>query len=86
MPQRISVNNLWIADLAIFRELINNDQRVTTTLLSVGIESCSLKNLSNRKFVYQKIAELLVFVGTNTVTHLLQESAFSCLVHQNQSY
>ena len=31
MPFRISVNNLWIADLAIFRDWINNDQRVTTT-------------------------------------------------------
>ena len=70
MPSRISVNNLQIADLAIFRELINNDQRATTTLLSVGMESCSLKNFSDTKFVYQKIAELLVFVGTNTVTHL----------------
>ena len=38
MPQRISVNNFWIADLAIFRELINNDQRATTTPLSVGTE------------------------------------------------
>ena len=82
----ISVNNLWIADLAIFRKLINNDQRATTTLLSVGIESCSLKNFSDTKFVYQKSVELLVLVGTNTVTHLLQEFAFSRLVHQNQSY
>ena len=55
-------------------------------LLSVGIESCSLKDFSDTKLVYQKIAELLVFVGTNTVTHLLQEFAFSHLVHQNQSY
>ena len=77
---------MWIADFAIFRELINNDQRATTTLLSVGIESCSLKNLSDTKFVYQKIAELLVFVGTTTVTHLLKEFAFSHLVHQSQSY
>ena len=77
---------MWIADLAIFREFINNNQRATTTLLSVGIESCSLKDFSDTKFVYQKIAELLVFVGTNTVTHLLQEFAFSHLVHQNQSY
>ena len=77
---------MWIADLAIFRELFNNNQRVTTKLLSVAIESCSLRNFSDTKFVYQKIAELLVFVGTNTVTHLLQEFAFSRLVHQGQSY
>ena len=77
---------MWIADLAIFRELINNDQRATTTLLSVGIESCFLKNFSDTKFVYQKSVELLALVGTNTVTHLLQEFAFSRLVHQNQSY
>ena len=77
---------MWIADFAIFWELINNNQRVTTTLLSVGIESCSLKNFRDTKFVYQKITELLVFVGTNTVMHLLQEFAFSRLVHQNQSY
>ena len=71
----------------MFREFINNDQRATTTLLSVGIESCSLKNFSDTKFVYHKIAELdLVFVGTNTVTHLLKGFAFSRLVHQNQSY
>ena len=71
----------------MFREFINNDQRATTTLLSVGIESCSLKNFSDTKSVYHKIAELdLVFVGTNTVTHLLKEFAFSRLVHQNQSY
>ena len=75
---------MWVADLATFRELINNNQRATTTLLSVGIESCSLKNFSDTMFVYQKIAELhLVFVGTNTVTHLLQEFSFSRLVHQN---
>ena len=37
---KISVNNLWIADLDIFREWINNDQQATTTSLSVGIESC----------------------------------------------
>ena len=75
-----------MADLAIFRELINNDQRATTTLLSVGIESCSLKNISDTTFVYHKIAELLVFVGTNTVTHPLQEFAFGRLVPQNQSH
>ena len=45
-----------------------------------------VKDFSDTKFVYQKIAELLVFVGTNTVMHLLQEFAFSHLVHQNQSY
>ena len=77
---------MWIADFAIFRELINNDQRATTTLLSVGIESCSLKNFSDTKFSYHKIAELLVFVGTNTVMRLLKELAFSRLGHQNQSY
>ena len=81
MPQRISINNLWIADLVIFRELINNDQRATTTVLLVGIESCSLKNFSDTKFVYHKIAELLVFVGTNTVAHPLREFAFSRLAH-----
>ena len=77
---------MWIADFAIFQELINNDQRATTTLLSVGIESCSFKNFSDTKFVYQKIAELLVFVGTNTVTHILKKFALSRLVHQNQPY
>ena len=77
MPWMISVNNLWIADLAIFREWINNDQRVTTTLLSVGIESCSLKYFTDTKFVYRKIVELLVFAWTNIVTHLLQEFSFS---------
>ena len=30
------MNNLWIAELAIFREGINNDQRATTAPLSVG--------------------------------------------------
>ena len=74
---------MWIADFDIFWELINNDQRATTTLLPVGIESsCSLKNFSDTKFVYHKIAELLVFVGTNTVRHLLKEFAFSHLVHK----
>ena len=54
MPKRISVNNLRIADFDIFWELINNDQRATTTLLPVGIEnSCSLKNFSDTKFVYR---------------------------------
>ena len=63
MPWRIkSVNNLWIADLGIFRELINNDQRATTKPLSVGIESCSLNKYStDTKIVYWKIVELLVF-------------------------
>ena len=70
----------------MFRELLNKDQRVTTTLLSVGIESCSLKNFSDTKFVYHKIPELLVFVGTNTVMHLLKECAFNRLVYQTQSY
>ena len=73
----ISVNNLWIADLAIFREWINNDQRATTTPFSVGIESFCLKYFSDTKFVYGKIVELLVFEWTNIVTHLLQEFAFS---------
>ena len=68
---------MLIADLAIFRELINNDQLATTTPLSVGIESCSLKYFSDTKFVYRKIVELLVFAWTNIVTHLLQELAFS---------
>ena len=68
---------MLISDLAIFRELINNDQRATTTPLSVGIESCSLKYFSHTKFVYRKIVELLVFAWTNIVTHLLQELAFS---------
>ena len=77
MPWRISVNNLWIADLAIFREWINSDQRATTTPLSVGIESCSLKYFTDTKFVYRKIVELLVFAWTNIVTHLLQEFSFS---------
>ena len=76
---------MWIADVAIFRELIKNDQRATTTLLSVGIESGSLKNFSDTKFVYHKFTEL-VFVETNTVTHLLKKFAFSRLVHQNLSY
>ena len=61
MPQRISVNNLLIADLAIFQEWINNDQRATTSPLSVGIESCSLRYFSNTKFVYRKIVEVLCF-------------------------
>ena len=74
---RISVNNLWIADLAIFREWINNHQRATTTPLLVGIESCSLKYLTDTKFVYRKNLELLVFAWTNIVTHLLQEFSFS---------
>ena len=77
MPWRISINNLWIADLAIFREWINNDQRATTTPLSVGIESCSLKYFTDTKFVYRKIVELLVFAWTNIATHLLQEISFS---------
>ena len=77
MLWRISVNNLWIADLAIFREWINNDQRATTTPLLVGIETCSLKYFTDTKFVYRKIVELLVFAWTNIVTHLLQEFSFS---------
>ena len=77
MLWRISVNNLWIADLAIFREWINNDQRATTTPLSVGIESCSLRYFRDTKFVHRKIVELLVFARTNIVMHLLQEFAFS---------
>ena len=68
---------MLIADLAIFRERINNDQRATTTPLSVGIESCPLKYFSDTKFVYRKIVELLVFAWTNIVTHLLQEFALS---------
>ena len=75
---RNSFNNLWIADLAIFREWINNHQRATTTPLLVGIESCSLKYFTDTKFVYRKIVELLlVFAWTNIVTHLLQEFSFS---------
>ena len=69
MPKRISVSNLLIADLAIFREWINNDHWVTTTPLSVGIESCSLKHFSYTKFVYRKIVELPVFAWTNIATH-----------------
>ena len=42
---------LLIADLAIFREWINNDQRATTTPFSVGIESFCLKYFSDTKFV-----------------------------------
>ena len=77
MPYRISVNNLLLADLAIFREW--NDERATnsTTPLSAGIESCSLKYFSDAKFVYREIVELLVFAWTNIVTHLLQEFSFS---------
>ena len=77
IPQRISVNSLWIADLAIFREWINTDQRATTTPLSVGIERFSLKYFSDTKFVYRKIVEVLVFAWTDIVTHLVQEFAFS---------
>ena len=77
MPWRISVNNLWITDLAAFREWVNNDQRATTTPLSVGVESCSLKYFTDTKFVYRKTVELLVFAWTNTVTHLLQKVSFS---------
>ena len=77
MPWRISVNNLCIADLAIFREWINNDQQATTTPLSVGIESCSLKYFTDTKFVDRKIVELLVLAWTNIVTHLLREFSFS---------
>ena len=68
---------MLIADLAIFREWINNDQRATTTPFSVGIESFCLKYFSDTKFVYRKIVELLVFAWTNIVTHLLQEFSFS---------
>ena len=77
MPQRISVNYLLIADLAIFREWINNDQRATTTPFSVGIERFCLKYFSDTNFVYREIVEPLVFAWTNIVTHLLQEFAFS---------
>ena len=66
-----------MADLAIFREWINSDQRATTTPFSVGIESFCLKYFSDTNFVYRKIVELLVFAWTNIVTHLLQEFAFS---------
>ena len=61
---------MLIADLAIFREWINNDQRATTTPLSVGIETCSLTYFSD--FFYRKIVEVLVFAWTNIVTHLVQ--------------
>ena len=67
------MNNLWIADLAIFQEWINNDQRATTRPLSVTIERCSLKYFSNTKFVYRKIVEVLVFAYTNYVTHFVQK-------------
>ena len=67
---------MLIADLAIFREWINNDQRATTTPFSVGIESFCLKYFSDTKFVYRKIVELLVFAWANIVTHLSQEFAF----------
>ena len=77
MPWRISVNNFWIAYLAIFREWINYDQRATTMPSSVGIERCSFKYFSHTKFVYRKIIEVLVFAWTNIVTHLVQEFAFS---------
>ena len=68
MPWRIFVNKLSIADLAIILEWINNDQRATTTPISVGTESCSLKYFTDTKFV---------FAWTNIVTHLLQEFSFS---------
>ena len=76
MPWRISVNKSWIADLVIFREWINNDQWATTTSLSVGIESCSLKYFTVTK-LSRKIVELLFFAWTNIVTHLLQEFSLS---------
>ena len=60
----------------MFREFINNDQRATTTLFSVGLESFCLKYFSDTKFVYRKIVDLLVFAWTNIVTHLLQKFAF----------
>ena len=50
---------------------------MTTTPLSVGIERCSLKYFSDTKFVYREIVEVLVFAGTNIVTRLVQELAFS---------
>ena len=59
------------------KEWINNDQRATTTPLSVGIERCSLKYFSDTKFVYRKIVEVLVFAGPNIVTRLVQEFSFS---------
>ena len=68
---------MWIADLAIFREWINNYQRATTMPLSVEIERCSLKYFSDTKFVYRKIVEVLVYAWTNIVAHLVQEDAFS---------
>ena len=49
----------------------------TTMPLSVRIERCSFKYFSDTKFVYRKIAEILVFASTNIVTHLVQEFAFS---------
>ena len=66
---------MWIADIAIFQELINNDHRATTTPLSVGTGRCSLKYFSDTKFVFRKIVEVLVFAGTNIVTRLVQEFA-----------
>ena len=68
---------MLIADLAILRERINNDQRATTTPFLVGIESFCLKYVSDTKFVRRKIVELLVFAWTNIVTHLFQKFAFS---------
>ena len=66
-----------MADLSIFREWTTNDQRATTTPLSVGIESFCLKYFSDTKFVYRKIVEALVFLWANIVTHTLQEFSFS---------
>ena len=72
-----------------FRKLMMS-QRVERTWIRMGgygrFRGEWVKDFSDTKFVYQKIAELLVFVGTNTVTHLLKGFAFSRLVHQNQSY
>ena len=50
-----------VVNFVVVLKFPNNDQRPTTTPLSVGIENCSLKYFSDTKFVYRKIVERLVF-------------------------
>ena len=73
MPWRICVNNLWIVDLAIFREWINNDQRATTTPLLVGIESFAWTNIVThllRELSFSQNLSALIIFNFWSVSHV----------------
>ena len=74
-PSTIKITRMWTIATGVFLAwacALRLDKR-----LSIGIERSSLKYFSNTKFVYGKIVEVLVFTGTDIVTRLVQEFAFS---------